>query len=247
MRKIDNETHAVVKGAVRNYLPRADREQQIVDRAIELFAQKGFALTTRELAEGLKITQPLLYRYFPSKQLLIERVYEQVFMSRFNPQWEVWLSDRSRPLRERLVIYFEDYTRVILSSEWVRIFLYAGLQDPSFNQRYLDVLDHRVLSIINKEVRFERGQKDHASANQMLLDTEVMWGFHSSFFYIGVRKWVYQLPVPDDIGTLIRGRVDAFLDGVLQQAVTLPLTGAVLSRSSVRPSGRSQIRSGNSL
>lgn len=214
-KQIEEESANPADGAVRRYLPRADREQQIVDRAIELFAQKGFALTTRELAEGLQITQPLLYRYFPSKQLLIERVYEQVFMSRINPQWEAWLSDRTRPLRERLLVYFEDYTRVILSSVWVRIFLYAGLQDPSFNQRYLDVLDHGVLSVINRELRFERGQKGRASAHQLMLDTEVMWGFHSSFFYIGVRKWVYQLPVPDDMGAVIRGRIDAFLDGVL--------------------------------
>ena len=54
----------------RKNLAAADRQQQVVERAITLFAQKGFALTTRELAEGLQVTQPLLYRYFPSKHLL---------------------------------------------------------------------------------------------------------------------------------------------------------------------------------
>lgn len=199
----------------RRYLSRTDREQQIVDSAITLFAKKGFALTTRELAQGLGITQPLLYRYFPSKQMLIERVYTQVFMSRFDPQWEVGLADRSRPLRERLVTYFDGYTAVILNSTWVRIFLFAGLQDPSLNQRYLEVLHQGVLQTILRELRWARGQRGRAKAHQELLDTEVLWGFHSSFFYLGVRKWVYQLPIPTDLHAVIEARVDAFLNGVL--------------------------------
>lgn len=215
MRDIPEPEEGKAPGGTRKYLARADREQQIVDQAIGLFAEKGFALTTRELAEGLQITQPLLYRYFPSKQLLIERVYEQVFTRRWRPEWELWLADRSRPLRERLIAYFEDYTRAILSSEWVRIFLFAGLQDPAMNQRYLAQLHERVFSVLLKELRLARGAKGRGSAQQAMLDNEVLWAFHSGFFYLGVRKWVYQLPVPDDMPKVIAYRVDAFLEGVL--------------------------------
>lgn len=202
--------------APRRYLPAADREEQIVERAIELFALKGFALTTRELATGLRVTQPLLYRYFPSKSLLIERVYEKVFMQRFKPQWEEWLADRSLSFEERLVTYFSDYTRVILNSTWVRIFLYAGLQDPAFNQRYLRVLHERVLSVIIRELRHERALLRLPSPIEDFVDSEVVWGLHSSFFYMGVRKWVYELPVPDDLDVLIPARVAMFLNGTLR-------------------------------
>ncbi|OZI33266.1 TetR family transcriptional regulator [Bordetella genomosp. 1] len=186
----------------------------MVDRAITLFAQKGFALTTRELAAGLNVTQPLLYRYFPSKQLLIEKVYERVFLSRWDPAWERMLADRSVPLRQRLVSYLTDYTRAILHGEWVRIFLYAGLQDPTLNQRYLKLLHERVFALIIKELRHHNGETGRLGTRQRMLDTEVLWGFHSSFFYMGVRKWVYQLPVPDDLDEVIGHRVDAFLNGV---------------------------------
>ena len=216
-REVD-QSDIALKGVGRTYLARVDREVQIVERAIELFAQKGFALTTRELAQGLEVTQPLLYRYFPSKSLLIERVYEQVFLRRFNPEWEHLLSDRSISLEERLITYFKDYTRVILNSSWVRIFLYAGLQDPAFNQSYLSVLDKKVLQVIVRELRHERGDSQEVSLPQEVSDNELVWGLHSSFFYMGVRKWVYRLPVPDDLDVVIPSRVQTFLLGALAPA-----------------------------
>ncbi|UTM00121.1 TetR/AcrR family transcriptional regulator [Alcaligenes sp. NLF5-7] len=198
----------------RKHLSGVDRRDQMVEQAIELFAQKGFALTTRELARELHITQPLLYRYFPSKQELIEQVYERVFLSRWNPLWEVWLADRSRPFRDRLVQYFVDYTQAILTSEWVRIFLYAGLQDPSLNQRYLQMLHERIFRILSQELHYDLGREQALTSDQAMLENEAWWGLHSSFFYMGVRKWVYQLEVPDELDAVIAYRVDAFLDGL---------------------------------
>ncbi len=45
-----------------------DRRQQILEIASELFAQRGFhGVTTRDLAQRLSITEPILYRHFISK------------------------------------------------------------------------------------------------------------------------------------------------------------------------------------
>lgn len=62
----------------RRRLTPADREQQIVQNAITVFSQIGFGASTRELASVLDVTQPLLYRYFATKDELIERVYDEV-------------------------------------------------------------------------------------------------------------------------------------------------------------------------
>jgi len=192
------------------------RAEQMVDSAVALFAQKGFALSTRELAAGLGVTQPLLYRYFPSKQALIERVYDKVFMSRWKPEWEQQLKDRSVPLQQRLVDYFIDYSNAILSGEWVRIFLYAGLQDPALNQRYIQMLHARIFDVINAEIRHDSGGKKRVGAARTEIEREILWGFHASFFYLGVRKWVYLMPVAEDIEPIIHARVDAFLHGAMQ-------------------------------
>src|SRR5476649_2128517 len=87
-----------VKSITRRLAP-AVREKLIVQKAIQHFATHGFSGSTRELARQLDVTQPLLYRYFPSKEALIDRVYEEVYQ--WNPSWEELIKDRSVPLQER--------------------------------------------------------------------------------------------------------------------------------------------------
>ena len=84
----------------RKRLAAADRERQILIGAIRYFAEVGFNGQTRQLAERLGITQPLLYRYFPTKRDLIERVFGEVFLKRMDPGWGALITDRSRPLAE---------------------------------------------------------------------------------------------------------------------------------------------------
>ena len=56
-----------------------ERRQAIVDSAVPLFARKGFAgTTTRELAEVAGISEALLFRHFPSKELLYREILQQL-------------------------------------------------------------------------------------------------------------------------------------------------------------------------
>jgi len=56
-----------------------ERRQAIVDAAVPLFARKGFAgTTTPELAEAAGISEALLFRHFPSKQLLYREILQQL-------------------------------------------------------------------------------------------------------------------------------------------------------------------------
>src|SRR6185312_5782314 len=48
-----------------------DRKLAIVKAALPLFARKGFVeTTTRELARAAGVSEPLLYKHFPSKEAL---------------------------------------------------------------------------------------------------------------------------------------------------------------------------------
>src|SRR5436190_2007155 len=48
-----------------------ERRLAIVKAALPLFARKGFAqTTTRELARAAAVSEPLLYKHFPSKEAL---------------------------------------------------------------------------------------------------------------------------------------------------------------------------------
>src|SRR5207253_5933040 len=104
-----------------------DRRREFVARATEFFSEQGFGGGTRDLARRLGVTQPLLYRYFPSKDDLIREVYRTVYLEPLDTGWEKLLGDRSRPLRARLQEFYNAYTDVIFTRKWLRIYFYSGL------------------------------------------------------------------------------------------------------------------------
>lgn len=55
------------------------RQQEIVEKAIEIIAEEGFnKLTTKNLAEKMGFTEPALYRHFKDKQEIILAVIKTV-------------------------------------------------------------------------------------------------------------------------------------------------------------------------
>lgn len=200
----------------RRRLAPEDREHQIIQKAIAFFAEHGFEASTRDLAKVLGVTQPLLYRYFPTKEALIDRVYDEIFIRRWNLEWEQWLGDRSVPLADRLKRYFKDYAGFVIRSEWVRVFMYAGLNRKGLTKKYLDRVKERHFLLIAREMRLEYAIPEPTNEEEENEELELVWATHSSIFYYGVRKWIYQLPIPKNLDHLIDMRVDAFLAGVPQ-------------------------------
>src|SRR5262245_726804 len=50
-----------------------DRRQAIIEAVKDVFAKKGFERTTsRDLAKAARVSQALLYKYFPTKQSLYQ-------------------------------------------------------------------------------------------------------------------------------------------------------------------------------
>jgi len=187
------------------------REAQILAAATALMTKKGLAFSTRELADAVGVSQPLVYRYFPSKAVLLDRVFEEVYVKRWDPFWSDVLCDRAIPLSERLVKYLGSYTAAILDEAWIRIFLASAIDEPAIAQRYLRLLHETTFSQILDELVHEYGSGISRSPNFDLLAKEMVWSFHSSFFYLGVRKFVYRLPIPEPLTPHIRLKVEIFL------------------------------------
>lgn len=194
----------------RRRLSSGAREQQIVQQAIGYFANHGFAASTRELARELGISQPLLYRYFPSKEALAERVFNEVYLSRWQPGWDRLLADRGLPLRDRLQRFYREYACVILGSDWIRIFIQAGLTHEGINLRYLARLREQVFDVVLAEMHREFAV-DAPTPQQHEDEIEFIWGLHAAIFYIGVRKWVYRLDVPQELDRLVARQVEDFM------------------------------------
>ncbi|MBO22077.1 MAG: TetR family transcriptional regulator [Rhodospirillaceae bacterium] len=193
----------------------AERERLIVDGAIQFFAEVGFAGQTRELAQRLGISQPLLYRYFPTKQDLIERVYDEVFIGRWKSEWEELIADRDILLRDRLIGFYDAYASEALTYEWIRIYMFAGLTGEDINRRYIELLEHRLLIPVATEIRAAAGAPDPDTVPISALEIEAAWNIHAAVFYYFVRKFIYRTPVEPDLVAYITDTVDRTLDGAL--------------------------------
>jgi AcrR family transcriptional regulator len=190
------------------------RRKEFVAKATEFFAEEGFGGGTRDLARRLGVTQPLLYRYFPSKDDLIKEVYRTVYLEPLDQGWDGLLADRSRSLRERLLEFYRGYTKVIFRRKWLRIYLYSGLKGLDINRWYVGIVRDKILTRIIRECRHEQGLP--AQSRPTAPEIELAWVFHSGIFYYGVRKYIYESPVLEDQEQMIGDALDAFLSGYSQ-------------------------------
>ena len=190
-----------------------EREQHIAQEAVRYFAEVGFDGDTRKLAQRLGVTQSLLYKYFPSKEALINRVFDEVYLGRWNPFWEAVIRDRSIPLQERLTQHYVEYAKAALTRDWVRIFMFSGLRGEDINRRYLDILRQRILEPIAIELRHELKLPPVSEIPLKSAEIELVWGINARVFYFGQRQWIFDVPVEDDLDELIRLTVAHFLAG----------------------------------
>jgi AcrR family transcriptional regulator len=192
----------------------ADRERQIVAGAIAFFAEVGLDGQTRELARRLDITQPLLYRYFPSKELLLERVYEEVYDKRWKPEWEALIADRSLSIGERFRRFEKDYQRTIMTYDWLRIFFSAGLKGTDLPARYLSRVRKLIFEPVLAELRRELGLPAPEVLPLSAQEFELIFGIHGALVYVGIRKFIYNMDISTDQELVFDAEIDAFLAGV---------------------------------
>ena len=213
MRKAAKPSRPAVRSKRRRLSP-DERRREIIAQATEFFAEQGFGGVTRELARQLGIAQPLLYRYFPSKDHLIKEVYRTVYLERWDPAWDALLTDRSRPLIDRLKEFYRGYTDVIFTRKWMRIYLFSGLKGLDINRWYLkNVVQPKILVPIVNEYRHQAGLP---AKKPTQAEIELAWAFHDGIFYYGVRKVIYEAPVLRDKEQFIATTLDVFLKGIAE-------------------------------
>jgi len=225
-------SEASTNGATR--LSAADREREIVQGAISYFSEVGFSGDTTALAKRLGIKQPLLYRYFASKDALISRVFEETFLAHWNPLWEEMLLEKNEDVATRLLAFHRDFARVHLRRERVRLSLFFGLHGWDMSP-YFRLMRQKVYLPIAASLREYAGAA--APTGDLVSDVEVELAktVVEKIQYYGIRKWVYQLAVPE-IDPLVGASVRSLLDGA--KAALLEQTGGFKTPRKERQSAR---------
>jgi len=189
-----------------------DRRQQIIDGAVAFFAEVGLDGNTRDLAKKIGITQSLLFKYFASKDALIEAVYEHVYLNRLSPEWHHRIADRGVPLRDRILAFYGDYSTLIFEYNWMRIFMFSGLAGAELNRRYLEHMHQMILRPMLEEIRV-------ASPSAVTPTMEDLWNLHGGIVYIGIRQHIYRMPSSADPYEAIERSVDRFLNAFSAETI----------------------------
>lgn len=187
----------------------AARRSRLLAKAIEFFSDEGFDAGTRLLARQLGVTQPLIYRYFASKDDLISEVYRQVYLDQWQDGWAVTLRDRTRPMRDRLGAFYRAYAPAIHNRRWMRIFFFAGLKGLDINHRYLARVSDQLLIPICEEMRVELGYPLDPPISRQ--EQELLWLMHGMVFYQGIRLHIYRTVEAVDYDFAIDTAVDMYL------------------------------------
>ena len=185
-----------------------DRMLDIIEAAADHFAEVGFSGGTRDIAKKVGVTQPLLYRYFPDKNSLIEAVYKSVYLESWNADWDEGLQDRTQCVRTRFDRFYRDYTAANFNPRWLRISYFAGLRDAQINQWYNHLIEELILKPLVREHRVELGLPDDAYVSTEEL--EIAWQIHGGLLHYGWRRHVLNLPVSNNIEHVISDALDMY-------------------------------------
>jgi AcrR family transcriptional regulator len=211
-----------------------ERERMILDAAIHFFAKHGFSAQLRELAREMKVSQGLIYRYFSSKQALLDRVYEHNFLRRWDPSWEKLLADRKLPLRRRLTEFYTHYLAAIDDPEWIRLVMYSGLDDNDLTRRYIRTHVEGLLRLIARECRALEGKR--AAGEPTQAEMELVWHLHSTVIYYLVRKHIFRTATVKDGNALVAMMIDDFLSGLAgEKSAPAAIRRIALSRNRKGP------------
>jgi AcrR family transcriptional regulator len=191
----------------------ADRERLIVNEAIRFFAERGFEADMRELAIRIGMAHSAIYRHFPSKEALIERVYHEVYLSRWSPDWGTLIRDRALPLEARLTGFYRSYIAHVFEYNWVRIFVFSGMKSFGITGRYLDLVRREIIEAAAIELRHELGLPNVSASALSEREIEMFWGLHGRIFYLAIRKFIYGTPIPSNLDAIVGEAVVTFLDG----------------------------------
>ena len=163
----------IVEKSKEKYLEYEKRHQDILDAAIRIFNSKGYgAATTAEIAQDAGVSEPTMYKHFPSKKDLFLDCYKSIAHSLLSEYREVF-----RKYREDEVGYLEGVTKVyfdfVKNSPHKSMFLVHLLsykQDPDFERALKDFVEssvqgiERVLTKAKKKGKVKSKMDTHALA-----------------------------------------------------------------------------------
>ncbi|HEX8924157.1 MAG TPA: helix-turn-helix domain-containing protein [Terriglobales bacterium] len=194
-----------------------DRRNQILEVATNLFARQGFVgTTTRAIAERVGVNEAIIFRHFPSKELLYRAVLEKNTRESGLAGSIRDILERDGDLRESMVEIAASVLRQRIESPTLtRLFLYSALEGHELSNQFLR--SYLMLAITDLaeflRSRMGRGLVRKGSAVSM---ARCFFGMLTHYILLhdlfgAERSWA------QDPNALAREIVDVWMDGILPQ------------------------------
>ena len=130
-----------------------DRKGQILSEATRLFSEDGFdKVTIKDLAEACGITEPALYRHFPSKEAIYDAVLDSIEQRMSSTELFVRLSQEDcletllRSLADHILDYF---TR---NRDLYRLLLFSTLRDHTKAKRVYQIIRGSYVTFLGEQL-----------------------------------------------------------------------------------------------
>ncbi|GAB4342549.1 MAG: hypothetical protein Kow0037_30030 [Calditrichia bacterium] len=125
--------------------PTEERQREIKQAILHIIAEEGLhALSTRNLAKKVGISEGALFRHFPSKRDMMLAILEDVQTDLMNPLREI--AQQNLPAPERLFKFLCTHVRYLIQNRGITILLFseaAHLNDSELKNRMHDILIHQ--------------------------------------------------------------------------------------------------------
>lgn len=195
---------------------RGERRELIIEGAQKIFSEQGFSASTRDIAASLGVTQALLYKYFPSKEALIQAVFENRYAhGRFMPDPEI-LADTSRPLAERVTSFYGAMFDFLRDGS-LRLFIRAALDGYAAHDIYANELIRGSILPLVEALRAELSLPSTAERAMSDAEYELAMAQHGGTVFIAIRNLVYQRGPRLEVKAAIAQHVRIWLPGALAE------------------------------
>jgi AcrR family transcriptional regulator len=195
------------------------RRAMILDRAVELFAEKGFrGVTTREIAAAVGVSEPVLYQHFTTKSDLYRAIIEKkaVYDNKPIPDEFTGAFDHTKDDRVFLIELANGiinwHTRDV---GWIRLLMFSALEhhelSEMFFERYSKAFFTELAGYFRR--RIEAGafrDADPILAAHTFVGLACHYGVNLALFHRGM------LDLPQH--QIVEGFVDFFLEGIRKRS-----------------------------
>ncbi len=183
----------------------------MLEKAAVHFAAQGFDSSTRDIAAALGVTQALIYKHFDSKDDFIEKTLQ---LALGDVSIKTATIDPGLELTDMLSTFYRSFVANATETR-LKLFMRANLDGRSWPTRRGNVLTNHLFVPVISALRAAANLPTVEDQPLMRGERELTMMLHASMVFLGVRRHIYRMPMPDNLDDVVDLQVKTFVNGAI--------------------------------